>query len=174
MNQKTLHGRLCRLRPYRAGDEPAICAVADDFLVARWMTQRFPHPYTIADAQYWVAHTLSNPRGTYYAVEVDGILAGGIGIEPLYGERDGVAAFGYWLGRSYWGRGIATDAAKTLAGHALADARVRRLEASVFTPNLASARVLQKSGFELEGTLRAYYVDRRGEVYDALLYARLA
>jgi len=78
------------------------------------------------------------------------------------------------LGRDYWGRGIATDAALTLSDAALRGRQLRRLEARVFAPNIASARVLEKSGFTLEGRLRAYYLDRENKVCDALSYVRFA
>jgi [ribosomal protein S5]-alanine N-acetyltransferase len=151
-----------------------MCAVADDFMVARWMTRAFPHPYTLRDADEWISIATSGPRGRYYAIEVDGVLAGGIGVEPYRGERSGTAAFGYWLGRAYWGRGIGTDAARTLSDQALSQGRLRRLEARVFAPNVASARVLEKCGFALEGRLHGFYVDREDKVCDALTYGRLA
>lgn len=169
-----LQGRFCRLRPYRPGDEAALCAVADDFMVARWMARAFPNPYTLRDAEEWIAIASVDTCSRYFAIEVDGVLAGGLGVEPFEGERAGTAIFGYWLGRAYWGRGIATDAARMLADDALANRGLRRLEASVFEPNAASARVLEKCGFQLEGRLCSYYVDREGNVWDALLYARLA
>lgn len=172
-SKKVLEGKLCRLRRYRADDAAAICAVADDLMVARWMTRAFPHPYTQRDAERWIALAMSDTRDCYYAIEVGGVLAGGAGVEPYGGERSGAAAFGYWLGKAYWSRGIGTDAALTLADHALSNGGLRRLEASVFAPNTASARILEKCGFSLEGTLRAFYLDRRGEVCDALMFARL-
>ncbi|MGC1380223.1 MAG: GNAT family protein [Candidatus Baltobacteraceae bacterium] len=174
MKAKILQGRLCRLRPYRLTDAPALQALADDFLVARWMTSRFPHPYTQRDAEEWVARAVGGTRGHNVGIEVDGHLAGGAGIEPCDGEQRGVGVFGYWLGRAYWGRGIATDAARTLADYALAAGGLHRLEATVFVQNVASARVLEKAGFTREGTLRARYVDRDGALCDALIYARLA
>jgi ribosomal-protein-alanine N-acetyltransferase len=143
-------------------------------MVARWMTQRFPHPYTHADAREWIAAIIIDPQDRHFAIEVDGTLAGGIGIEPCDGERRGAALFGYWLGRAYWGRGIGTDAARTLSDYVLRMGFARRLEASVFAPNVASAKVLVKCGFALEGTLRGLYVDREGAICDALLFARLA
>ncbi len=174
MKPSSLEGRLCRLRSYRPDDGPAICAVADDLTVARWMTRAFPNPYTLRDAERWLALATSDGRASYYAVEVDGVLAGGAGFEPFRGERTGTAGFGYWLGRAYWGRGFGTDAARTLADHALTSGAVRRLEATVFAPNVASARILEKCGFEFEATLRAHYVDRDGKVCDGLMFARLA
>lgn len=169
-----MRGRLCLVRPYRAADAKAICAIADDFMVARWMTRAFPHPYTQRDADEWIALATSDIAERYYAIEVDGSLAGGVGVEPYDGERDGNAAFGYWLGRAYWGRGIATEAARMFADRALESGRLRRLEASVFAENVASARVLEKCGFTREGTLRQFYLDRSGKICDAVYFARLA
>lgn len=174
MTEDGLRGRLCVLRRYRTEDAAAICAVADDFMVARWMTRAFPHPYTQGDADSWIAIATGDTRATYYAIEVDGRLAGGIGVEPYSDERGGAAAFGYWLGRAYWGRGIATEAARMLADEALGSGRFRRLEAFVFAENLASARVLEKCGFTREGRLQGFYLDRDGKVCDAVLFARLS
>lgn len=168
----TLSGKLCRLRSYRHGDEAAICAVADDYMVARWMTRAFPHPYTTTDAEHWIAMACRDGTHSHFAIEVQGVLAGGIGFDLFGGERTGTASFGYWLGRAYWRRGIATEAAQMLADYALHTSGLRRLEAKVFEPNVASARVLQKAGFSLEGVLRSAYVDRDDKVCDALLFAR--
>jgi len=165
-------GKLCRLRPYRSDDAGAICAVADDFEVVRWMTRRFPHPYTLRDAEEWIAIGMADPRGQILAIEVDGIIAGGIGVEARGGERTGTAIFGYWLGRAYWGRGIATEAARMLSDFALQSGDMRRLEATVFAPNAASARVLEKCGFTLEGRSPQLYLDRTGVVCDGLLFGR--
>ncbi len=174
MSGSVLDGKLCRLRPYRLDDAAALCAVADNPNVARWMTRAFPSPYTPLDAEKWLAHATSDGPAHHYAIEIGRALAGGIGYEPRTGERGANAIFGYWLGETYWGRGIGTDAAGTLADHALASGTVSRLEATVFVANAASARVLQKCGFSLEGTLRAYYLDRDGNLCDALMFARLA
>lgn len=138
------------------------------------MTRAFPHPYTLWDADRWITLATSDTRGRYYAIEVDGIVAGGIGVEPYRGERTGVAALGYWLGQAYWGRGIGTDAARRLSDEALTNGGLRRLEARAFAPNVASARVLEKCGFQLEATLHAFYIDRNDNVCDALMFARLA
>lgn len=78
------------------------------------------------------------------------------------------------MGRAYWGRGVGTDAVRTLSDDALANGNLRRLDARVFAPNVASARVLEKCGFRLEATLREFYVDRDENVCDALMFARLA
>ena len=168
-----MNGELCRLRPYRSGDESALCAVANDFEVVRWMTRRFPHPYALRDAEEWIAFAMADARKQILAIEVDGAIAGGIAVVPLEGERIGTALFGYWLGRPYWGRGIATEAARLLSDFALQSGDLRRLEATVFAPNVASARVLEKCGFTLEGRSPQLYIDRSGAVCDGLLFGRM-
>jgi len=169
-----LRGAICRLRPYRADDLGALVAIADDREVTRWMTAGFPHPYTRADGERWLAIAMLDDPPNHFAIEADGAFAGAIGILPQRGEHEGSAIFGYWLGRRYWGRGIATDAARTMADHAFRSRGLRRLEASVFGPNAASARVLEKAGFTLEGRMRESYLERDGTPTDALIYARLA
>lgn len=169
-----IEGAICRLRPYRRDDAAALQAVADDPAVTRWMTAGFPHPYTRADADRWIAIATSDDAPNHFVIEVGRTFAGAIGILPQSGERLGVALFGYWLGSGFWGRGIATDAARALARFALRERGLRRLESGVFVPNIASARVLEKAGFALEGRLRAGYVQRDGTVCDGLLYGRLA
>ena len=168
-----LEGAICCLRPYRAADLDALVALADDPAGDALDDRRLPNPYTRASGETWLAMVIADDPPKHFAIEVDGAFAGAIGIEPLAGERRGTAIFGYWLGPRYWGRGIATDAARTMAHHALRTRGLRRLEASVFAPNAASARVLEKAGFTLEGRLRASYTDREGKPHDALIYARL-
>lgn len=167
-----MNGELCRLRPYRNGDANALCAVANDFEVVRWMTRRFPHPYALCDAEEWIAFAMADARKQILAIEVDDVIAGGIAVEPLEGERNGTALFGYWLGRAYWGRGIATEAARLLSDFALQSGDLRRLEATVFAPNVASGRVLEKCGFTLEGRSPQLYIDRSGAVCDGLIFGR--
>jgi [ribosomal protein S5]-alanine N-acetyltransferase len=174
VKELVLEGALCRLRPYRAADAEALQAVANDPRVTRWMTARFPYPYTREDAEDWIASVAFHDPPRHFVIEADGAFAGAIGFEPRFGEHRGTALFGYWLGPAFWGRDIATDAARTLAAHALRRQGLRRLEASVFEPNRASARVLEKAGFTLEGRLRASFTDRDGATWDELVYARLA
>jgi RimJ/RimL family protein N-acetyltransferase len=135
------------------------------------MSQRFPYPYTIDAAHQWLSNTVLQFPVDNFAIEVDGALAGGAGLNPLVGERQGVAEFGYWLARAYWGRGIATEVAQLLTAYGHRDRRLRRLEAHILAPNIASARVLEKSGFIREAVLRQAYSERDGTVVDGVLYA---
>jgi RimJ/RimL family protein N-acetyltransferase len=164
---------MVEIRPYRSSDAVRLQAIANDAAVSRWLSRRFPFPYSAADADGWVCEAGACEPIDDYAIAVDGDLAGGVGIRPHGLERTGVAEFGYWLGRAYWGRGIATAAARMLIARAFGERDQRRLEALVFAPNVASVRVLEKCGFVCEGTMRRAVMDRAGNVIDALAYALL-
>ena len=78
----------------------------------------------------------------------------------------------YWLAKPFWGRGIMTEAATKVSAVAFAELGLIRLTAHVFDFNVGSARVLEKSGFQLKGRLRRHY-RKDGKTFDGLLYAKL-
>lgn len=167
-------GASCRLRPYTLDDVRVLSLTANDREVSRWMTQRFPYPYTVADAREWLSAIVRDDPPVNWAIDYKDAFVGGIGIVPQAGESAGVAELGFWLARRAWGRGIATRAVELVCAHAFGERELRRLEANVFAPNVASARVLEKAGFTREGVRTAAFVDRDGEVCDGVLYACLA
>lgn len=161
-----------RLRPWRSGDQGALVALADDRRIWRNMTERFPHPYTRADADRWLAFNVDPGRDRHLAIEVGGELAGGVGAMAGDGVRRATAEFGYWLGHRFWGRGIASASARALADDLERSGAFERLEAGVFAWNPASMRVLERAGFEREAVLRRS-VSKDGELIDSVLYVRL-
>jgi [ribosomal protein S5]-alanine N-acetyltransferase len=163
----------CIVRDWREGDREALMRFANNRRVWRNLKDRFPHPYTAADAEAWLALSSTNPERTDWAIEVDSLSVGGIGLIPLADVHVRTAHIGYWLGEPYWGRGIMTDAVRAVSGHALGQPGFLRLEAPVFAWNPASMRVLEKCGFEREGVMKKS-VFKDGELIDSLLYARVA
>jgi len=112
------------------------------------------------------------PIPTHWAIDLSGQAVGGVGIERGEGVHAKSARFGYWLGRSYWGRGIMTAAVHCTVEYVFAHFDVMRLEASVFEWNPASMRLLEKCGFVQEGVLRRS-VFKDGQLIDSVLYARV-
>lgn len=158
------------LRNFAAVDIPPLATIANDAEVARYLTARFPHPYSLDDARWWVE--TGSRQGIVRAIEVAGRLAGTIGVTPGEFEYARAAEIGYWLGRAHWGRGIATAALREMTRLVFATTDIERLYAPVFAPNHASMRVLEKCGYELEGVLRRA-VFKAGVYYDTHLYARI-
>ena len=159
------------LRPWRAGDEPSLERHANNRNVSRNLRDRFPYPYTVADAKEWIAFNAGlAPPPKHFAIVVDGSAVGGIAVEPGEGERCRSAEVGYWLGEPFWGRGIATEALRAITEYGFKTFDVCRLEAGVFGWNPASARVLEKAGYTLEGRSRLAVI-KDGQMTDRLLYA---
>ena len=139
-----------------------------------WLNLRdvFPHPYTIEDARWWIEHTSQeNPERSFAIASAEEPI-GGIGL--IFGDdvHRWVAELGYWLGEPYWGRGIMTGAVSLMTEYAFKKLPLNRIYAEPFANNLASIRVLEKAGFQREGTLRASVI-KNGEILDQILYARL-
>jgi RimJ/RimL family protein N-acetyltransferase len=160
------------IRDWSDDDRESLVRFANDRDVARNLTHTFPHPYTEADAESWFALLAQMPEPTAWAIDVDGVAVGGVGVilgEGVYGKT---AQFGYWLGEPYWDRGIMTAAARAASDYAMSRFGLVRLEARVFEWNPRSMRVLEKCGFEREGTLRKS-VFKEDRVIDSVLYARV-
>jgi [ribosomal protein S5]-alanine N-acetyltransferase len=160
----------CAIRSWRAGDEDALVCHADDREVWINLRDRFPHPYTAADAHAWLRLVAETTPETNFAIAVDGEAIGGVGITLNGDVHRRSAEIGYWLGKRFWGRGIATEVVRAMTDWAFARFDLCRLHAGVFEWNPASARVLEKAGYVLEGRLRRS-VTKDGRTIDQFLYA---
>ncbi len=162
-----------KLRPWARTDVPALVRYANNRKI--WLNLRdiFPHPYTRAHAEKWIAICESS-RGptTNFAIELQGEAVGSIGYRLLDDVNCKTAIIGYWLGEPFWGRGIATAALKQATDGAFQSFPLERVEATVFEWNPGSARVLEKAGYLLEARLRRS-IFKDGRVADSLLYARI-
>ncbi len=170
---RTFHLPTCTLRPWRNDDLPSLVTHANDPRVAATVRDHFPSPYTREDGLRWLAHATGAGRDTSLAIEVDRAAVGGVGVIPGEDVHRVRAEIGYWLGRAYWGRGIMTEAVRAYSEHLLSGRGFLRLEAPVFAMNPASARVLEKAGFERESVQRSAAI-KAGRVIDVWLYVRLA
>ena len=151
-----------RLRPLQPSDARRLAELANDADVAR-MTSALPHPYGLADANTFLARQAdpASPERNF-AVEYDGAgLVGVIGFRPS--GRGPWPELGYWIGRAYWGGGIATEAAEGALGWADRGWGKRAVCAGHFADNPASGRVLEKAGFLYTGDREPYISAARGE-----------
>lgn len=160
----------CTVRSFRAGDAESIAEHANNRGVWINVRDRFPHPYTLKDAEAYLGRVMSTRPETSFAIDVGGAAIGAIGIEPGEGEYHGSAEIGYWLGEAYWGRGIATEVLRAMTEYAFSTFGLHRLEAIAFEWNAASARVIEKAGYQFEGRLRKSIL-KAGKPVDELVYA---
>jgi ribosomal-protein-alanine N-acetyltransferase len=159
------------IRDWRADDVEPLARHANNHRIWENLRDRFPYPYTLNDAETWLRHSARLVPVTDFAIEVEGEAAGGIGVVLCSDVERVGAELGYWLGEAFWGRGVMTAAVRAFVPWALDRFNLARLHASVFEFNGASARVLEKAGFVLEGRLR-HSAFKNGMLIDQLLYAR--
>jgi [ribosomal protein S5]-alanine N-acetyltransferase len=167
-----LRGERCTLRQWRIDDARSLVKHANNFNVAKHLRDRFPHPYSLRDAQQFLQAISNVGPILNLAIDVDGEACGGLGYVPGSDVERYSAEVGYWLGEARWGKGIVTEALTMFTGHAFADVGLLRLFALPFADNPASIRVLEKSGFSCEGILRSSCV-KFGVTRDQALYARV-
>lgn len=158
-----------KLRPWRMDDVPALTEHANNKMVADNLRDTFPSPYTEKDAKEWILHCQTEPLVNFAIATKNGAI-GNIGAHIGPDIHRYSAEVGYWIGESYWNKGVMTLALKAFSGYAFDKLGMVRLYATVFEWNPASARVLEKAGYSLEGRLRKY-VTKNGKIADALLYA---
>ena len=140
-------------------------------------TLRIPFPYTEADAEEWLARVentireTGQPRGWVIRNEADQLI-GGFGFEDLQIGKSHRAEIGYWLAKPHWGRGIMTAVVKKACEFAFSEWGLAKITAQVFALNAASARVLEKCGFQQEGFLRNH-AQKDGRLIDIRAFALL-
>jgi ribosomal-protein-alanine N-acetyltransferase len=161
---------VCVVRPWRWADEGSLVEHANNRKVSANLRDRFPHPYTPEDARHWLAFVLERGDEANFAIAVEGRAVGGIGLMLGSDIYRFSAEVGYWVGESYWGRGIATAALRRVTRHGFEVQGLLRVFALAFADNRASQRVLEKAGYTREGVLRCAAI-KDGQVRDQVMYA---
>jgi [ribosomal protein S5]-alanine N-acetyltransferase len=164
------------LSEFHSSDKCALIAHLNDRDIYD-RTLRIPFPYTEKDADEWFALvakiTEQQGRQVQWAIRnAEDALIGGCGFSGFQAVKSHLAEVGYWLAKPYWGRGIMTAVVQRLCQHAFEEFGLVKITAHVHPHNQASARVLEKCGFEEEGFLRKHFV-KDGQFLDARLFGLL-
>lgn len=158
------------LRPWNENDIESLVANANNANIARFMTDGFPHPYTVENAKAFITMATKDVPVHIFAIEAEGKAVGGIGIHPQADVMKKNAELGYWLGEDHWGKGIITAAIKQMIDFAFSTYDITRIYARPFGNNAASQKVLEKAGFVLEARIEKS-IFKNGEFLDELIYA---
>jgi ribosomal-protein-alanine N-acetyltransferase len=166
----TLQTERLILRPFVADDVNDALAYRDDAELARFLPH-IPQPFTRRDAEAFVAMNMAEPwdRSPTFAVVLDDKLIGTVSFEVDAAER--TAMLGYAIGRAFWGRGIAVEAARAAMEWATITFGLTRIWASTDARNVRSIRVLEKLGMARESLRVADHLGREGEPVDEVVYA---
>jgi ribosomal-protein-alanine N-acetyltransferase len=140
-------------------------------------TLRIPYPYTEKDADEWLGivakTTQQQGRPVHFAMRnAEDYLIGGIGFDGFQVGKSHRAEIGYWLAKPFWGRGIMTAVVQKACQYGFEEFGLVKIIAHVNATNPASARVLEKCGFEQEGFLKKHHL-KDGQFLDARLFGLL-
>jgi RimJ/RimL family protein N-acetyltransferase len=138
-------------------------------------TLAIPHPYELDHAVAWIEQQrkeVERGRAISFAVRLpDRTLIGSVGLRDIDPEHL-QAELGFWIGREWWGRGYAREAATAVIRYGFERLALNRIYAHHMTRNPAAGRVLQASGMHREGLLRQR-VRKWGVFEDVVVYAVL-
>lgn len=161
------------LRPLRIDDATQVAALANNAKISRNMRDGFPHPYSMKNAEDFIAYTRKSDPVTIFAIECDGAYVGNVGLHPCEDVYRMSAEIGYFIGEPFWNKGIATKAISLAVEFGFDSLGLNRIHAGVFSFNEASVRVLEKCGFQREGVSREA-VFKEGAFYDEIRFAILS
>ncbi len=162
------------LREWKYEDAGQLAEAANNPNIARNLRNIFPHPYSLEDARQFLNLCISEEEKNqlFRAIETDGKVVGSISISVKDDVYEKSAELGYWLSEDYWGQGITSRAARMICREAFARFDIIRIFAEPFEYNTGSRRVLEKSGFTYEGTMRNG-IYKNGEVHSYCMYSLL-
>lgn len=165
---------ICKIRKWELSDAADLAAALSNKKIQDNLRDGLPYPYTEWDAAEYISAMLSaDENETFaFAITVDGKVIGSIGIFRQGNIHRQTAELGYYIAEGYWGKGIMTEAVKQICRYVFEKSDMIRVYAEPFACNSASCRVLEKAGFQYEGTLRSNAV-KNGEVIDMKMYSLL-
>lgn len=155
------------LRPLLPSDASDLAYHANNHQVTRNLTSRFPYPYTEDHAIQFIQQLV--PDDLVRGITIDGKVVGVVGLHLQKAEYCKNAELGYWLGEAYWGKGIASRAARSLIQEGFQAMDIVRIFARIYGSNLASQTVALRAGLLLEAHYEGILF-REGKLEDELIY----
>lgn len=155
---ESLQSERLQLRGFSLHDATAVQKLASDFEIAD-TTLRIPHPYELSMAEDWIIRqetAIEQQEELTWAITLrdDSSLVGSVGL--ILNRVFKHAELGYWIGKPFWGKGYATEAARLVLGYAFQTLELHRVHAHHMSRNPSSGRVLLKIGMQHEGHLRQH------------------
>ena len=165
------------LRPFTEKDVDLIAHHCNDPEVSR-NTATIPFPYPREKAESFLAYTRNKNQSGGAVVgivwnETD-TLCGCIELGRNHEEqKHNRAELGYWIGRDFWGQGIATEAGLAMLAYGFDSLKLHKITSGYYDFNAGSARVQEKLGFKIEGVLRDQ-IERDGHYFALIKTGLLA
>jgi RimJ/RimL family protein N-acetyltransferase len=164
----------CKIRSWRIEDAKHLAEALNNKKIHENLRDGLPYPYTEDDAKDYILAMLEADKDITYAfaITVNDKAVGSIGVFRKDNIHCKTAEMGYYVAEPYWGQGIVTSAVKQVCNYIFENTDIIRIFAEPFAHNIGSCRVLEKSDFVYEGTLRKNAV-KNGIVLDMKMYSRI-
>ena len=164
----------CKIRRWELSDARDLATALSNKKIQDNLRDGLPYPYTEQDGKEFISAMLAaNENDTFaFAITVNGKVIGSIGAFRQVNIHRQTAELGYYIAEEYWGKGIMTEAVKQLCDYVFSNTDIIRIYAEPFAYNIGSCRVLEKAGFQYEGTLRSNAL-KNGNVFDMKMYSKL-
>ena len=159
-----------RLRAWNKNDLKNLVEYANNWNVAKNLTDKFPFPYSEINGMTFIDFATKDIPIHIFAIDIDEQAVGGIGIHPQEDIHRKNAELGYWLAEPFWGQGIISRAINQMIKFAFETYEIDRIFARPFGTNIPSQRALEKNDFILEGKFEKVLI-KDGELLDELIYA---
>lgn len=165
---------ICNIRKWKLSDAKDLATALSNAKIQNNLRDGLPYPYTEQDGVDYISAMLSaDENETFaFAITVDSKVIGSIGVFRQGNIHRLTAELGYYIAEEYWGKGIMTEAVRQICEYVFDKSDIIRIFAEPFAHNAASCRVLEKAGFQYEGTLRNNAI-KNGKVIDMKMYSRL-
>ena len=165
---------IVKIRKWELSDAKDLALALSNKEIQNNLRDGLPYPYTEQDGKDYISAMLSaNKNETFaFAVTADNKVIGSIGVFRQENIHKRTAELGYYIAQEYWGKGIMTEAVKQICAYVFGSSDIIHIYAEPFAHNNESCRVLEKAGFQYEGTLRSNAV-KNGKVIDMIMYSLL-
>ena len=163
---------ICKIRKWLLSDAEDLTVAISNKKVQDNLRDGIPYPYTVQDGINFISAMLSaDENDTFaFAITINDKVVGSIGVFRKDNVHFRTAEMGYYIAEEFWGKGLGASAVRQICEYIFENTDIIRIFAEPFAYNIASCRVLEKSGFQYEGTLRSNAV-KNGQVLDMKMYS---
>ena len=164
----------CKIRKWEMKDATELAATLNNKNIQDNLRDGLPYPYTEDDAKFYINEMLKADKNSVFAfaITTDNKVVGSIGVFRKDNIHSRTAEMGYYIAESFWGKGLGTCAIKQTCQYVFNNTDILRIFAEPFSYNIASCRILEKSGFKCEGVLRSNAV-KNNQILDMKMYSLL-
>jgi ribosomal-protein-alanine N-acetyltransferase len=160
------------LRVLRESDALRLVELADNEKISENLRDAFPHPFTLQDAEKFIHKAMKQEVPTSFAIEYKGEYVGNIGLKIGEDVHRKTAEIGYFIGESYWNKGIATIALQMITDYGFRELDIVRIHTGIFEFNIASQRVMEKCGFNIDGIFKKS-IFKKDRIWDEIRYSKI-